>query len=140
MTEVSISFPEKAIKTSLPSVPAAKTNGYFGKKLTKIAGRTSNGSKRGYAGSTGKLKPRLFLLQPDGTGPCEGGFFPVLGNGHRGLPLLALVGHPADLIAIQFIVETNPNHTSAGIADRNHVLVGTDLTELLLGFVTPGYG
>lgn len=64
----------------------------------------------------------------------------MLGNGYRSFSLLALVGDPADLVAIQFVVEANSNHTGAGIADRNHMLVGADLTELLLGLVTPGYG
>ncbi len=39
MAALSISFPEKARKTLRQRPPTANATGYFGKKLTKIAGR-----------------------------------------------------------------------------------------------------
>ena len=61
----------------------------------------------------------------------------MFSNGDRCLALFALIGYPADLISIQLFVQAYTNNAGTGIADRYHMLIGTDLSELLLCLVSP---
>lgn len=64
----------------------------------------------------------------------------MFGNGDRSLSLFALMGDPAHLVSIEFFIKPNPDDTSTGIADGNHMLVRSYLAKFFLRLVTPGNG
>lgn len=97
-----------------------------------MPGIGGNGCESGGILETGPL-----LLLADGAGLGKRGFLSVLFDRYGGLALLALMGNPAHLIAIELLIEPDTDDTGTGIADRDHVFVGADLAKLLLYLVAP---
>ena len=78
-----------------------------------------------------------FTLTANFAGSFESGFLTVFLYGHRSLPLFSLGSYPTDFVAIQFIVQSHPNHSGTGIAYRHHVLVGPDFSQLPFDLIAP---
>ena len=79
----------------------------------------------------------IFSFTAYRTGLRKSILFAMLGNGYRGLSLFPLIGYPADLVSIQSFVQAYTDNTGTGIAHRYHMLIGTDLAQFFLRFVSP---